>query len=207
VASERLDAWYSRELLQRADALKSEAARVVAELDLVALLGRLGEVEQVGSSVSGLMVWRDIDVGARCRDLSRDRAWEALHPLLVNPRVMAVDFHDETGDRSPSGLPSDQRYSYVVHYEPNGGDVWRLDLSLWLSDAPRNQVAQLDEIRGRLTDETRLAILWIKDVWHRLPVYPQEVGGVEVYEAVFEHGVRTPDEFDAYLRERGLPVR
>jgi hypothetical protein len=76
-----------------------------------------------------------------------------------------------------------------------------------LSDAPRNQLAQAGAIRRRLTEETRLAILWIKDVWHQLPVYPYEVGGVEVYDAVFEHGVRTPEGFEAYLRERGLPGR
>jgi len=104
-------------------------------------------------------------------------------------------------------LPSDQRNSYVVTYEAAADEVWRLDLSLWLSDAPRNQLAQAEAIRRRLTEETRLAILWIKDVWHRLPVYPYEVGGVEVYDAVLEHGVRTPAEFEAYLRERGLPGR
>jgi hypothetical protein len=58
-------------------------------------------------------------------------------------------------------------------------------------------------MQRRLTDETRLAILWIKDVWHRRPTYPYEVGGVDVYDAVLEHGVRTPDEFAAHLRARG----
>ena len=62
-------------------------------------------------------------------------------------------------------------------------------------------------VYGTVTDETRLSILWIKDVWHRLPTYPYEVGGYDVYEAVLRHGVRTPEQFDAYLRERGLPGR
>ncbi|HEY7032937.1 MAG TPA: hypothetical protein VH482_16450 [Thermomicrobiales bacterium] len=202
-----LDPAYAAELVRRADALQAEASRVVAELDLGTLLGRLGIFEQVGSSVTGLMVWRDIDLGARCRELTLDRAWDALRPLLVNPHVIAVDYHDETGGRSPSGLASDQRYSYVVRYEAAPGEEWRLDISLWLSDAPRNQLAQAEAIRRRLSEETRLAILWIKDVWRQLPVYPSEVGGVEVYDAVLEHGVRTPEEFEGYLRERGLPGR
>ena len=42
-------------------------------------------------------------------------------------------------------------------------------------------------------------------MWHTRPVYPYEVGGTDVYDAVLEHGVRTPTEFDAYLRERGMP--
>jgi hypothetical protein len=78
---------------------------------------------------------------------------------------------------------------------------------LWTSDAPRPHLAQLAELERRLTHETRVAILWIKDVWHRLPVYPYEVGGMEVYDAVLEHGARSPDDFDLYLRQRGLPAR
>jgi hypothetical protein len=42
---------------------------------------------------------------------------------------------------------------------------------------------------------------------HRLPVYPYEVGGFEVFDAVLEHGVRSPEDFGRYLRERGLSVR
>ena len=46
---------------------------------------------------------------------------------------------------------------------------------------------------------TRLAILRIKDAWHKRPDYPEVVGGFEVYEAVLEHGVRTAEEFEGYL--------
>jgi hypothetical protein len=65
----------------------------------------------------------------------------------------------------------------------------------------------LDWLQGELTEETRLAILWIKDIWYRLPAYPYRVGGYQVYDAVLNAGVRTPDEFDAYLIARGLPSR
>ena len=95
----------------------------------------------------------------------------------------------------------------MTYVETAEGDEWKIDLSLWLSDAPRPHLAQLADLRRRLTDETRLAILWIKDVWHHLPSYPDEVSGVDVYDAVLAHGVRTPEEFAAYLRQRGLPVR
>lgn len=118
-----------------------------------------------------------------------------------------MEYREENGERSPSGKPSDQRYVFVAFYESAAGEEWKLDLSLWLSDAPRTQLAQLDDLRRRLTDETRLAILWIKDVWHRLPTYPDPVSGVDVYDAGLEHGVRTPDEFAAYLRGRNLPSR
>ena len=60
-------------------------------------------------------------------------------------------------------------------------------------------------LAAHLTDEMRLAILWIKDVWHRLPTYPDEVSGTDIYTAVLEHGLRTPEQFATYLQERGHP--
>jgi hypothetical protein len=117
-----------------------------------------------------------------------------------------VVYRQETGPHSPSGRPVDQRYYFVLRYDTAAGNQWKIDISVWLSAAPRNQRPQLEHLARELTPETRPAILWIKDVWHRLPVYPYEVGGTDVYDAVLEHGVRTLSQFEVYLRERGLPV-
>ena len=64
------------------------------------------------------MVWRDIDVGARCRDLTPARAWDALRPLLTNPRLMRLDYRNEIGERSPSGKPTDQRHFRAPSWAP-----------------------------------------------------------------------------------------
>jgi hypothetical protein len=206
-ADSNLDPAFAASLLRRAEALQSEAGDVMRTLDLMAMLAVLGQPEQIGSSVSGLMVWRDIDVTVRCQDVTLAQVWDALRPLLRNRRVTRLSYSNETGARSPTGEPADQRFYFVIHYEAAEGTEWKIDISLWTTDAPRAHLAQLAELERRLTAETRLAILWIKDVWHRLPVYPDEVGGSEVYDAVLEHGTRSPDDFDAYLRERGLPAR
>lgn len=63
--------------------------------------------------------------------------------------------------------------------------------------------ALLERCARELTPETRLAILRIKDIWHRHPTYRHTVLGVDVYTAVLNHGVRSPDAFAAYLHERG----
>lgn len=206
-ADPNLDPAYAASLFARAEALQSEAGEVMRTLDLMSMLGVLGQPEQIGSSVSGLMVWRDIDVTVRCRDVTLERVWAALRPLLIDPRITRLTYSSETGTRSPSGEPADERYYFLIYYEPASGTEWKIDISAWTTDAPRPHLAQLAELERRLTYETRLAILWIKDVWHRLPVYPYEVGGMEVYDAVLEHGARSPDDFDRYLRERGLPAR
>ncbi len=207
MALDDLDRAYALDLLRRQDALQAEAKRVVAELDLVTLLSRAGRVEQVGSSVSGLMVWRDLDFSILCRDLTLERVFQAMHPLLTHPSVGRLDYRNETGHRAPPELRGGQRYYFVTSYETATGDEWKIDVSFWLSDAPRGHLPYIERIREQLTAETRLAILWIKDVWRRLPTYPDQVGGFDVYEAVLRHGVRIPDQFDAYLQKRGLPGR
>ena len=41
-------------------------------------------------------------------------------------------------------------------------------------------------------------------MWQRVSSYPDQVSGMDIYDAVLEHSVRTPDQFDSYLRRRGL---
>jgi hypothetical protein len=61
------------------------------------------------------------------------------------------------------------------------------------------------ELRDTITDEQRLAVLRIKDVWHRLPSYPDEVSGWEIYAAVLRDDVRTPEQFARWLAANGFP--
>jgi hypothetical protein len=56
-----------------------------------------------------------------------------------------------------------------------------------------------------ITDEQRAAVLRIKDVWFRRPSYPDEIGGLEIYTAVTEDGVRTPEVFRGWLVDHGSP--
>jgi hypothetical protein len=207
LADPNVDPVYAAALLRRAAALQTEANSVLRTLDLLAMLSVLGQPEHIGSSVSGLMVFPDIDITVRCRDLTLERAWEALRPLLVNPRVARIDYRNQTGARSPSGTSADERLYVVLRYESELRTEWKIDLSLWTSDAPRPHLGELTDLMRRLTADTRLAILWIKDVWCRLPVYPDVISGYEVYGAVLDHDVRTPDDFDTFLRAQGLPGR
>jgi hypothetical protein len=201
-----LDATYAAELLRRQEALQIEAQQVIAELNLMTLLSCAGKPEHIGSSVAGLMVWRDLDFNILCPQPAPDLIFETMRPLMTHPRVTQLHYHNDTGSYAPPELQGDERYYFVVYYKSKVGHEWKIDLSFWLSEAPRNQLAYLEYLAQRLTDETKLAILWIKDVWSRLPTYPYQVGGTDIYDAVLEQGIRTPDQFRAYLLERGLPV-
>jgi hypothetical protein len=170
------------------------------------MLAVVGTPEQIGSSMSGLMVYPDVDFNIASRDPSLASVYSAMLPLLTRPDVIALQYRNETGNLAPPDLQEDRRYYFVVRYAAPSGRVWKLDFSFWLSDAPRGQADYVDYLKRELTDETRLAILWIKDVWHKDPTYPYPVGGYDIYEAVLNHGIRTPTQFAEYLTERGLPV-
>jgi hypothetical protein len=53
-----------------------------------------------------------------------------------------------------------------------GQGRWRIDLSVWLGDLHGHVADWHTRLRGTITDQQRLAVLRIKDVWHRLPSYP-----------------------------------
>jgi hypothetical protein len=163
--------------------------------DVLASVARLGPLSVTGSFVSGLMVWRDLDVmllGGP--SYSPHDVLDLLHRAVDIPGMTGFHYADERGPCSPTGERRDERY-----HVPMTLDGWRIDLSIWLYDDHAHVTAWHEALRERLTDEQRLAILRIKDVWHRRPEYPDEVSGFEIYSAVLEHGVRTPDEFGVWL--------
>jgi hypothetical protein len=209
-----IDPDYAAALLQRQDALQDEAREVVNALDLLILLGRAGQVVPNGSAVAGLMVWRDLDFSVLSPGLSRTAAFELLLPLVAHPDVTQVRYLNQAERFTYEAKPENARYYFTVYYKAQSPSAepaavppseWKLDISFWL-DATRDEAAYTELLMQRLTDETRLAILWIKDIWHTSPLYRTQVGSTDIYTAVLDHGVRTPAEFDAYLRSRGTPT-
>ena len=143
----------------------------------------------VGSVVTGLMVWRDLDVCVDARDLARPAAWELVLPLVPAAYRVRYERCDDVDDRR--------------HYFVLGIDGWKLDLSLFTAGIPPEVGEFQRELLGRLDDDVRLAILRLKELWHRRPEYPELVGGYEICSAVLA-GARTPQELDAYLEEQGV---
>jgi hypothetical protein len=103
-----------------------------------------------------------------------------------------------------TGQVRDERYHLAVTVD-RAGAPWRIDLTLWLHDSHLNVTRWHEDLRERITPAQRIAVLRIKDVWHRRPAYPDQVGGLDIYTAVIEDGVRTPREFAAWLTSHGLP--
>lgn len=193
------------ELLSHQEALQAEAQAVLTELNVVKLLNTVGSLRQIGSSALGLMVWRDIDLAVSSPSLNIEHAHEIMRPLYMHPQVKQVRYFNESSFFNPSGLQINERYFFVVFYETPERPEWKIDISFWL-DAGIHPEPVHDAIEQQLTAETRLAILWIKDVWYQLPTYRNGVYSTDIYDAVLQHDVRTPSEFERYLAQRDKPT-
>ncbi|GAA4674740.1 hypothetical protein [Phytohabitans rumicis] len=189
-------------LRHRQAALQTEADELLAGLDLTTLVADIGAPLLTGSYVSGLMCWRDLDVMLLVGPgFTPGDALGLLRRFVDHPGVVGFDYRDERGTRSPTGTARDERYHLVISVD-HAGETWRLDLTLWLNDPHTNVTEWHEALRDRITDEETDAVLAIKDVWHRLPTYPDEVGGLDIYTAVLDAGVRTPDQFATWLNTR-----
>ena len=87
-----------------------------------------------------------------------------------------------------------------------GVGIWRLDLTLWLHDLHQNITVWHESLRDSITDDQRAAVLRIKDVWFRLPIYPDQISGLDIYTAVIDDDVRTPSQFSDWLAARSSLV-
>ena len=197
------------ELDARQAALQAEAREVLAAPDLAGLLADIGPPLLTGSFVSGLMCWREVDVMVLAgQDFSPQDVMRLLGRIVGLAGVTGLEYRDERGPRCATGQVRDERYHVPVTID-RAGNAWQIDLTLWLHDPHHNVTRWHEELRERITAEQRRAVLRIKDAWHRRPEYPGEVGGLEVYTAVLEAGVRTPGQFAAWLAHRaaGEPGR
>jgi hypothetical protein len=177
------------ELLERAAALRAEGRRFLDRHAVEPRLAQAGAVELVGSFVTGLMVWRDLDVCVDARDLVRPAAWELARPLVHAADRVPYEHLDE---------PDDRRHYFVLRV-----DGWKLDLSLFTEGIPPQVDEFQRELLWHLDDDLRVAILRLKELWYRRPEYPDVVSGYEICRAALA-GARTPQELDAYLEEQGF---
>ncbi len=198
-AASRLAKGDDQVLLQRQSALQVEAREVLAELDLERTMSDFGPPLFAGSFVSGLMAWPDLDImflgGAA---LTPTRVLKGLAGLVGAPGIVGFTYVDERGDRSPTGDVRDERYHVTATYiRPSRS--WRLDLTFWLHDPHENVTDWHENLSRTLTDEQRITILRIKDIWCRRAEYPDEVSGFEIYTAVLDDDVQTPEQFATWL--------
>jgi hypothetical protein len=205
--SQQLDQPAAEALLARQTALQMEAQALLDDLKLLEVLGQLGQPIVVGSVALGLMAWRDLDVSVLCPELDTAAIHAAMRPLAADPRLLRYECRIELGERNPDPtLPDGIYWGLRCRALDAAVEPWKCDIWFLRADAPQGDLAHLETLPPKLTPETRLAILWLKSLWSQLPIYRTQVYSVDIYDAVLEHDVRTPEAFRVFLRERGKPA-
>ncbi len=193
------------DLWQRQRELQLEAATVSGDLQLDDLLARLGEPVPVGSVALGLMVWRDLDITVVCPSLDVAAAIGAAAHFATHARVWQVQFRNDTGSFNTDPAYPDGLYIGLRYRTPDNHD-WKVDI--WFVDEPERQpdLAHLDSIPPRLTQDAREAILRIKGAWFDRREYGSIVSSHDIYTAVLEHGVSTVRQFDDWRKRSANPA-
>lgn len=192
-------------LFDTQERLQVEADAVVRNLGLERMLGLLGQQFRVGSSAMGLMVRRDIDITVVCEKLDHTMLIKfsdvAAH-LMRLKNVSSVRFRNDSGawNREPEKYP-DGLYLGLTVSSP-GSTSWTLDI--WLVDDASRQpdLAHLEQLWPRITDELRAVILALKHVLSTRTGGASAIPSALVYEAVVDHNVRNIEQLDAWYRDR-----
>jgi hypothetical protein len=190
------------DVLARQAALQARADEVVRDLDVLALAGTVGTPTRTGSSALGLMVRRDIDI-TTVGDLDVARVFALGQVLAAHQRVRQITFRNDTGDWNKSADYPDGLY-WLVEYVDEAGESWTLDLWFLAEGTTQFDLEHMKTLPDRLTPAVRAAILRIKEdrLAHAAPPAAPAMPSYEIYEAVLDHGVRTPAEFERYRSER-----
>ena len=77
-----------------------------------------GGLLPLGSAVTGLMVWRDLDFGVDAPALTRDGAWETMRPLLRRCSALhyAHDLEDQRHSHYPEVVGGWEIYDAVLNH-------------------------------------------------------------------------------------------
>jgi hypothetical protein len=188
-------------LFKLQEELQAEAEAVHKHLNLEKL-EELGKPVKVGSAALGLMVRRDLDITVICPVLDETATNSIARiggELIRHPRVRLVTMRDDTGHWNVDPGYPDGLYLGVKYRSLQGKD-WNLDI--WFVDEPDRQpdLAHLKAIPEKLTPEARLAILAIKQAWTKHAGYGSVVSSYDVYTAVLEHDVRSPEQFEQWRK-------
>lgn len=181
------------------EALAAAAATVRADLVLDDVLAALGEPHLVGSAALGLMVRPDLDITVVCDALDVAALCRAAANLVSHPRVRQLTIRNDSGhwNGEPEKYPDGVYWG--IDYR-DGSRNWNLDI-WFVVDADRQpDLRHVRQLARRLTPETRSAILDIKRAWVERPEYGGAVTSFDIYTAVLDRGIRTPDEFERSLQ-------
>lgn len=188
------------ELGKRQDILQKAAHQQITELDLRSMLSSFGDVIVVGSVVTGLMTWPDIDIEVIVQKVpTKEMVAELAQRLFIHGGMIRVWMMDNRGKidlKQPSGLCVGSKR--VVDEL-----IWKFDIWFLLEGEQRSGKDDLEWVKKNLTPQSKKYILQIKDKIASNPKYRKEIFSIDIYRAVLNEGITTVTEFSKYLKKSG----
>lgn len=145
------------------------------------------EAHVVGSLAMGLMMKHlDIDLHIYSSPLSLQASFAAMACIADNPNIVKIECRNL--------LNTDEKcVEWHAWYNDEADDTWQIDM-IHIAKGSRYDgyfERMAERIKAALTEETRLAILRLKN---KTPDN-EHIMGVEYYMAVLKYGIRTMPEF------------
>lgn len=179
------------EIIQRAGLMQKQAWEIVRQLHLMEAWQSIGaEPHLVGSLRMGLLMkHRDIDLHIYSSPLRIEESFAAVAHIMRHPH---------TGKATCLNLlhEADECLQWQIEYTDADQQTWQIDMIHMPHGAHYEGYFErmAERIGAVLTDETRLAILRLKE---ETPAH-EKIMGVEYYQAVLRDGIRTYEEFQEW---------
>lgn len=188
-----------KDLLEQQEELQKEARELLEKINLIKFLSRFGGIEIGGSLDSGLMTWRDIDLGVISDDINDENYWEIVkyvyyledyyHSLYIQ------DFRKSVNPASPKGLYIGLKIKYLDNF-------WKIDI-WYVKPRKKGDENFNDFLKANLNGGNKKIILSIKSQVHENPKYRKDFYSVDIYNAVIRENVRDLEGFKEYLKKSG----
>ena len=175
--------------------LKAEADLLVEKCGLTELLADYSGWFIGGSYNYDLMCWRDLDVYVLDPQHDLRRCFEVAYEVTLRLSAKKSRFTNNVG-ADPNGL----YWGIKLGDERQG--AWKLDLWFLDLDSYQQHSKYCDDLRARLTPETRAAILELKEAYWRRREYRDTITSDQIYHAVLDHNVRTVRDFESFASDQ-----
>jgi len=186
--------------MTRQDELQASAKRLLEESGLLELLRKLGDPIQTGSSITGLMVYPDIDFAVQTANPDVQVGIDLVPTFfkeLAATEVKVADF---------KATDASQPAYYVGIVFPFNGESWHIDATITHPGPIVSNPPELDEWIQNMSDEQRSTILALKKQLIAATRYvgarsqpPFTFRSSHLYEGVIKGGARTVKELEDYF--------
>lgn len=189
------------ELLTHQEKLQKEAGELLGRTAVLSFLQRLGEPIQTGSSVTGLMVYPDIDFSVQNDNLNINDAIALTESLFKELKITALKIADFSQDENENA-------SYYIGFElPFKDKSWHIDATVTKKGPIGTDPPELADWLDNMSFEDRLTILKLKKELIDAKRYvgarsypPYTFRSAHLYEAILKGSAKSIFDLENYFK-------